>query len=113
MNGEEMLIVITFLLATGILIWKWLDSRHKQRMAIVDKGLVPANFENMLSQAGSPLPALKWGLLAIFVGVGLLLGIIMNLTFRVDEAVTPVLALIMGGGALLVYYWVVEKKLRR
>lgn len=111
MNGEELIVAVTFFMAIGFLMWKWLDSRHKQRMAIVERGMLPADFENALRRAGSPLPTLKWGLLAIFVGTGLLIGIIMNLTLRVDEAITPVLALIMGGVALLVYYRVAEKKL--
>jgi hypothetical protein len=111
-NGEELFLTVMLFLIVGGVIWKWIDSIHKQRMAMIEKGLSSVDLA-IKSRPGSPLPVLKWGLVAIFVGSGLLLGIILHRHFNVDEAVTPVLALITGGLALVVYYRVASTKIAR
>jgi hypothetical protein len=109
MSGEELMITMTLFLVIGSVLWKGIDSFHKQRMAMIDKGISVGELVGA-SRRGDPLPILKWGLLAIFVGAGLLLGIILNTNFRVVDTVAPVLGLIMGGIALVVYYRIASSR---
>lgn len=109
MNGEELVLVMSIFLITGGVIWKWIDSSHKQRMAIIEKGVSAEDLVG-LRRVGDPLTSLKWGLLGLFVGAGLLLGIILNTNFNVVDEATPALGLLMGGGALLVYYRIASGK---
>jgi hypothetical protein len=111
-NGEETILMLTIFLIVGGMIFKWLDSMHKQRMAMIDKGVSATDLFGK-RRPGDPLPVLKWGLLAVFVGLGLLAGIILHENYRVVEEATPVLGLIMGGVALTIYYGIASVRERR
>lgn len=109
MNGEEMILMLTLFLSVGGLIWKWLDSMHKQKMSLIEKGMSAGDLIGK-RRPGDPLSSLKWGLLAIFVGAGLLVGIILHAQFNVVDEVTPVLGLMLGGCALVIYYGIASVK---
>lgn len=109
MNGEELVLSMSIFLIVGAVVWKWIDSSHKQRMAMIEKGVSAVDLLGT-RRAGDPITTLKWGLLALFVGGGLLLGIILNTSYNVVDEATPVLGLLMGGGALLVYYRIASRK---
>jgi hypothetical protein len=111
-NGQEFVSLMTLFLLIAGLLWKGIDSYHKQRMALIENGGTIGQLPTIFRKA-NPLASLKWGLLAIFVGAGLLLGIILNTNFHVVEEATPALGLIMGGLALVTYYRIASSKVEK
>lgn len=102
------LVPIFIVVALAGMTWKWMDTRHTQRMAMIDKGMNP---NEGTPRPAHPLGMLKWALLVTFVGVGLLLGIILIVNYNAVDEVAPVLSIIFGGIALLVYYHIAAGKL--
>lgn len=81
-----------------------------ERMAIIDKGLNPDLFKKDRKETTSPV--LRWALLLIGAGMGLMIGYFLDEMFRMDEAGYFSALLIFGGLGLLLAYIIEEKKLK-
>jgi hypothetical protein len=109
------LVPITLFVLTAIILWKYFDSRHIERKAIIDKGLNPSDYKELYKHeafATNPLSSLKLGLLAMFVGAGVFIGLVLRKWYYIDEAIFPSLILIMGGIGLIVFYLLASKKMK-
>jgi hypothetical protein len=114
--GEEVIVPIFLFGGTAAVLWKFFEGRHKEKMAMIEKGLNPADFKSPPSTPlwrGSVLSNLKWGLILAFVGVGLLLGqqLYYIWGFHEDSAVFGSM-LITGGIALILFYFIAARKLK-
>jgi hypothetical protein len=72
----DVIVPIFFFGGTALVLWKHFDSRHKERMIILEKGLVSEDLKYLYSGIKfrtNPFSALKYGLLAIFIGAGILM----------------------------------------
>lgn len=112
MNGPEILIPLVFLISIAAVFITYITSRHRERMAMVDKGLnsdeVKAYFTHEIRR--DPFSSLKWGLLFISVGLAVVLGNFLHKQFDVSEGVIIGLICLFAGCALLVYYGIASKK---
>ena len=100
----------------GYIIWKYIEGRNHERMAIIEKGLAAEEIRELFKRrhrerrTPNPLPNLKWGLLIFFVGIGASAGIQLHEVYYWDEGFTFAFAFIGAGLALLVFYGVASKK---
>jgi hypothetical protein len=111
------LVPLAFFAGVAAVLLKHFETRHKERMAMIEKGVNPADFKSAAPPfrlwQGSVLSNLKWGLLFIFVGIGLLVGLQLENYFRFDEgSVIFGCILITGGLALIIFYFIAAKKLK-
>ncbi len=102
--------------AIAVVLWKFFEGRHKERIAMIEKGINPADFKStspFRMWQGSTLSNLKWGLLFVFAGIGLLVGQQLEYYFGFHEE-TAIFGsiLIFGGLALIVFYLIASKKLK-
>ena len=81
---------------------------NMERMAIIEKGLDPTMFKFERSKSGP----LRWALLMIGVGIGLLLGAALALTSIDENTAYFSMIFIFGGIGLGVAYIIEEKKAR-
>jgi H+/gluconate symporter-like permease len=109
-------IPIILFCAIAIVLWKYFEGRHKERMAMIDKGVNPAEFKSappFRLWQGSVLSNLKWGLLAVFAGIGLLAGQQLEYYFGFhEESAVFGSILIAGGLALIIFYLIAARKLK-
>ncbi len=106
---EELLVPITLFVAIAVILWKFLENSHQQKMTMIERGMTPGSLRQE-RRVRDPLSALKWGLIGTFVGSGLLGGLVLTDLFNLDDGVIPAMALIMGGIALIIYYTIAIKK---
>ena len=110
------LVPLAFFGVVATVLLKHFETRHKERMAMIDKGVNPADFKSTTPfrlWQGSVLSNLKWGLLFVFAGIGLLVGLQLEYYFRFDEgSVIFGTILIAGGLALIIFYFIAAKKLK-
>ena len=80
----------------------------KENLAMIEKGMNPK--DKMFRPA--PFRSLKWGLLLLGAGMGLLIAffIDMNLPYRIEPAGIYFALIAMGGGLGLIGSYFVEKK---
>ncbi|MEK6754690.1 MAG: DUF6249 domain-containing protein [Bacteroidota bacterium] len=113
---EPFLILLVVFGSTGLVVWRWVETRHKERLAMIEKGVSPADFKGTSAQAlfkTSPLSSLKWGLLAMFVGIGSLVGNWLDQSYGFHDSIYLASMLIFGGFALIIFYFVAARKMKQ
>ncbi len=112
---QDILAIFIVFGSVGLLIWKFLDTRHRERMTMIEKGVNPTDFKGVSVREMfrmNPLSSLKWGLLAMFVGAGLMVATYLERTLYWHDSVYPASMLIFGGLALIIFYQIAARKLQ-
>ncbi len=109
-------IIFTFGIPGIIIFWS-IHNRHIERMKLIDKGLtsdeVREYFKGFNAKSGpNPYSALKWGILFTMVGLGIFIGILLEAAGFTDSLV-PVMILLFAGVGFLIYYGVLNSKIRK
>ncbi len=81
-------------------------TRHRERMALMDKGLTPKEFNNNPAVVSA---SLRFGLLMIGVAVGILLGNRVALHWDVPRQGAFIAMMLLFGGISLVISYTIEK----
>jgi uncharacterized protein DUF6249 len=109
MHGAEMLIPILIPLGFFALIFGIVYMQKRENLAMIEKGLNPKEFANR----PAPYKNLKWGLLLIGAGLGLLISFLIDTTM-IPHSTEPVAVyfsmIAIGGGLGLVFSYRIEKK---
>jgi hypothetical protein len=86
-----------------------LETRTKERLALIEKGMDPTLFDKKTDK-GNSYGALLWGFLLTGVGLGSLIGFFIANANGFDErSITSTFALLFGGIGLLLYYFYKRK----
>lgn len=109
-------IIFTFGIPGLIIFWA-IQSKHKERMKLIDKGLTPeevkAYYTTSEKKPRNPYSSLKWGILLTFLGAGLFIMYILTEFTDMDDSVTPGFLLFFGGLGFLVYYFIVRSVVKK
>ena len=113
---EGLLVPITMFVSIAVVSWKFIDSRHRERTTIIEKGLNPTDYMQLYKHQSfviNPLSNLKWGLVAVFAGLGTLAAAVLDNWYHYDEgAIFPGVILVFGGMGLIVFYAIASKKIK-
>ena len=117
MTGPEILIPLTIFGGSAVVAFRYFDGRHKERMAMIEKGVSA----NELKAAGGtgfwkthPLSNLKWGLVFLFVGAGILIANMINQWSRMDEGGVYFASILISGGlALVIFYLIANARMKK
>jgi|WetSurMetagenome_2_1015567.scaffolds.fasta_scaffold150897_2 hypothetical protein len=105
MNTEFLIPISLFAMVFGIV---YLAIRMKERKALIEKGL---SAEILDSHKRSVVPSsLKWGMLAVGVGLGILIGrILAAYTCLGEEESFFSMIFLFGGFSLILYHFIARK----
>jgi len=103
MNAEIIVPISVFAMVIGIV---YLGVRHKERMALIRSGANASSLETK----GNILGSLKWGMIFIGIGLGIIIGkIISTSTTMEEEAAFFSMICLFGGAALMIYYIIANR----
>jgi uncharacterized membrane protein YjfL (UPF0719 family) len=103
MNAEIIVPISVFAMVFGIV---YVAFRHKERMTLIRSGVSASNLETR----GNILGSLKWGMIFIGIGLGLIAGkIIASSTSMEEEAAFFSMICLFGGIALMIYYIIANR----
>jgi hypothetical protein len=105
--------VIVLVLAVCSTIGAFVFARHRERMAMIEKGIKADDLRPFLeksARAGSVLTSLKWGIVLVSVGVAIVLSLWLQEAYGVRGGVYPAMIALFGGAGLVVFYIVARKK---
>lgn len=105
----DVIAVLGFWLTMITLCYMFFTTRHKERMTLIEKGVTAQVFEKR-SRTTSRFSALKFGLVLLTGGIGLMVGNIIASIFNADEALCTFTSLMIFGGLGLVGYYVYTSK---
>src|SRR6188474_2274013 len=107
MQGEEALIPIVMFAGGFAMVFGIVYLKTRQNLAMIEKGMNPKAYANR----PVPYKNLKWGLLLIGAGVGLLLAYFLNTYVTKDDNPALWFALLaIGGGLGLIRSYSIEKE---
>lgn len=113
---EPFLVVLIIFGSVGLVTWRWIEARHRERMAMIEKGVSPADFKGTSAHLlfkTSPLSNLKWGLLVMFVGIGSLIATWLDEVYNLRDSIYLASMLVLGGLALIIFYFVAARKMKQ
>lgn len=84
----------------GFIAYLYLKGRNKERMALIETGQDASIFK----RSEGIHQNLKWGFLAIAIGIALFVGHFLDEYTTMDELAYLPMIFLLGGGALLLYY---------
>ncbi len=107
------IISVAFFAAVAVPIYENIRSRHRERMALIEKGIVTEDVKYLYTGTAAksnPYGALKWGLILVFVGAGILLAQILSPIVSEEQPLYFALVSIGAGAALLIFYRIALKR---
>ena len=109
MNIGSVIIPIIFMIAVFGMFYRWISSRHKERMALIEKG------ESADNIFGDPPKGIrKWilnlGIFACGIAIGVLVGSLLK-NIGMDKAQAYPAAIFLFGGAALVVAYFISRRL--
>ena len=108
MHGSEMMVAILIPLSFFAMVFGVVYLFKKENLAMIEKGMNPK--DKLFRPA--PFRSLKWGLLLLGAGMGLLIAFFVdiNLPYRVEPVGIYFALIAIGGGLGLIGSYFVEKK---
>ena len=101
----------------GVIIFYIFHTKHQERMKILEKGFTPDEARAFFApyakaKAYKPYGMLKWGIILTFLGVGIFISHILEDVYDVSDSLTFALVLVFGGIGFIVYFLIVNKKMK-
>lgn len=110
--NEDIVIPVSLFAFIAAVWYVYLTTRNKERMALIEKGADPSLFKSrppMLN--GFSSFTLKAGLFFIGIGLGVVVGNILNTYTSLEEGTAYIsMIFLFGGLGLVAGYWFQEKK---
>lgn len=108
MLATDVVAIISVFGFLAFLVFMFFSTRHKERMSLIEHGKDASLFSG---NAPGHYSTLKWGLLLVFIGMGLGIGLWFDVRYDNDgPLVTFPSVFIMGGLGLLTYYKMVKER---
>lgn len=89
-----------------VIAYLYFSSRHKIRMALIQHG----QQANIFSEKSQTSSALKYGMLAVGIGIGIITGSLIEQAFNTESPVPHFSMMLIFGGAGLIAYHLIERK---
>jgi hypothetical protein len=106
MQAEFLIPISLFAMIFGIV---YIIVRRKERLTMIEKGADPSIFE----RGGKSPASLKWGMLFVGIGIGILLGKIFAAYSCLGEEASMFSMICLFGGLSLVIYHFVERSMEK
>ena len=113
---EPFVVVLVVFGSIGAVLWRWIDTRHRERMAMIEKGVNAQDLKGTPMKdwfRANPLSSLKWGLLATFVGIGLIVASWLDRAYYMHDSIYVSSMLVAGGLALIIFYFIAARKAKQ
>jgi amino acid transporter len=109
MHATEMLVAVLIPLSFFAMVFGIVYMYKRENLAMIEKGLNPKEFANR----PVPYKNLKWGLLLVGAGLGLLIAFFVDIALiptRIEPVAVYFALIAVGGGLGLVSSYRIEKK---
>ena len=105
--NEEILIPIAFFITAFGILYVIFSTRNKERLALIEKGADASLFQ---SKRNNKHHSLKAGMFLAGIGLGILLGNILDVTTQLKEEVAYFSMIFLCGGFSLIFFYLYAKK---
>ncbi len=105
MHAEPVIAMISFFGFSAFLTYMYYNTRHRERMALIESGKDAGIFKSL----PKGLSSLKWGLVLTMIGLALGIGIFTDYTLGHDgPLVTFPLVFLFSGIGFIIFYKIIK-----
>jgi len=111
---SDIVVPVFFFLAVAVVWGAYILTRHKERLAIIEKGLKTEEISALFARPSfkfGPLSSLKWGLVLGLIGIAVLIALYLEQTYGVSGGVYPAFISLFAGIGLVIFYMIARKKI--
>lgn len=105
---RDCIVSLTTILAIAGILYVFLMTRHRERMALMERGLSPDQFSNKKNIFRATL---RYGLLGVGIAIGFLMSNFVNRHFDVPINVAFLSMIFFFGGISLIVSFLIDRKL--
>ena len=106
-HAQPAIIMISFFGFAAFLTYMYFNTRHRERMALIESGRDAGIFNKPPTKAGSS--SLKWGLVLTMIGLALGIGIFTDVTMDNEgPMITIPLVFTFAGIGFLIFYKIIK-----
>ena len=105
---EGLFIPIIFFLVVGAIMITWIYYRSRERTMLIEKGLSLDEIKALYYKKRDPYLMLKFGIVILFFGIGLGVGILLQ-NWTDEDAWVPLIMISMTGDGFIVAHTVTNK----
>lgn len=109
-------IPIISIIAVFLFLWRLSENKKKVRIAMIDKGMDPTLLNSPQDESSRKFGALRWGMVLLGTGLGLLIGLVVVRFLRWEDVVGSFLiisCMLLFSGLALVLYNIRASKLEK
>ena len=106
---------VTFFSLIGLVFYYHTTTRHKERMAMLERGFTPDQIRSIaqrMFKGSSPLGSLKWGIITVAIGLAIIVGNFLRSMYNVDESIVAGVVFLFAGLALVIFYFIASKEMK-
>lgn len=109
MNGTSMMVFISMFAAIFGIAYVFRITRHRERIAMIEKGVDASMFVGKNNQLQSL--TLKLGMLFVGIALGIIIGSILQFNYNIEVAAAYISMIFLFGGISLIINFLIERKL--
>lgn len=106
MEVAPVLITLAFFATVFGWVYVYYTTRHRERMALIEKGADASIFSGKNTSFFGPLSTLKLGMFLTGIAVGILAGSLLTMYTGMDEGIAHISMIFLFGGLSLVLFYV-------
>ncbi|MCK4663220.1 MAG: hypothetical protein KAT68_10165 [Bacteroidales bacterium] len=104
----DILVPIAVFATTFGIFYIFFTTRNRERLALIEKSADASILYSKKNKNGNTV--LKYGLLLIGLGIGILMGYVATLFSMIEQVAYPAMILLFGGLGLIAYYLIMKNK---
>ncbi len=105
-NEFEFLIPIIMFLVFGAVLVTWMFFRSREKQMVIERGLDVDVIKEIFKKKDNPYGLLKAGIIILFFGLGLGIGLLIDVFTNVTEAIPFLIIVGFGLGFIIAHYTV-------
>lgn len=115
MGLEDIFVPLAGIGAIIVAIVLVVSSRHRERVAMIEKGLSSEEIKAMYTRdvRRDPLSSLKWGLILVLAGMAVMLGVWLRDTYFANDGIIVGMVCLFVGIGLVIFYTIAAKKVKQ
>jgi hypothetical protein len=110
---EAVLVVASVFGSIVVVVGAYILTRHRERVLMIEKGLKAEDIRVLYERQAfrvNPLTSLKWGFVLVGVGLAVLVAIMADRWYDMQEGIYFSMIALFAGLGLLLFYRVASKK---
>jgi hypothetical protein len=111
MDFTGMIATVLFFFSIAAIWGAIIFTRHRERVLMIEKGLTAEEIRSLYARSvrNRPLLSLKWGIVFVAIGLAIVVSLVADQVYFVNEGIYPAMIILFAGLGLVIFYRIAKK----